>query len=389
MSQPSSPFLVQEPRPIPPDEVATELAHLWQEMTASLGGLMLRARALTFVAFTADPDRRGELQEMLVAVSQDHPSRAILLVAREGEEPELETWASIQCLRPPDGEENPAICTEQVIIEATPSALDRVTSLVLALTVPDIPVVVWWVGDPTPRQSPFEALFQLADLFILDATSFRAPFRSIRHEARLKARGGRRTVVTDLAWHFLAEWREHVAQLFDAPEWAAHLPDVRRVRVEFSSPPNTNLIVAPAFFMAGWIASRLKWQPVSAHPLRGQATYELSFEAMSGPATVNIRPVKATTHGPGELITVELETRDPVPLHFRLSRVDRTQCIDVIVEQDMTTLFHHVAAWQSLTLPEHLTRVILYTRRDRAFAETLRTLAPLAEELAEPGESSS
>ncbi len=387
MSQPDSPSLIQEPRPIPADEVATELANLWQEMTASLGGLMLRARALTLIAFTADPARRDQLQENLIAVSREHPSRAILLVAREGEAAELKTWASIQCLRPPDGEENPAICTEQVIIEATPSALERVTSLILALVVPDIPVVVWWVGDPTPRRAPFEDLFQLADLFILDATSFCTPFRSIRHEARLKTRGGRHTVVTDLAWHFLAEWREHVAQLFDAPEWAAHLLDVHRVRVEFSAPSETTPIVTPAFLMAGWIASCLKWQPLSARPLRERAAYALSFEATSGPATVAIHPIQSATHGPGELVTVELETRDPVPLRFRLSRLDRTQCIDIMVEQNAETLFHHVAAWQTLTLSEHLIQVILSIRREAPFAESLRTLSPLVEELAELDES--
>lgn len=381
MNQANTPFLVQEPRPIPPDEVATELAHLWQEMTASVGGLMLRARALTLIAFTADPTRRAELQETLNAVSRQHPSRAVLLVTREGGGTQLETWASIQCLRSLEGEEAPAICTEQVIIEATTGALDRVTSLILALIVPDIPVVVWWVGDPTPRRPPFEDLFRLADLFVLDATSFRAPFQAIRDEARLKAISARRAIVADLAWHSLAEWRGHVAQLFDVSEWAAHLPSVHRVEVTFSSPPDAEPVVAPAFFMAGWIASRLDWEPLSARPFGDHNAYELHFNTPAGAAVAHIRPADQTALPAGELVTVEFQTRDVVPLHFRFSRADRAQCLDVVVEQENTRLFHHVAAWQSFTLAEHLAHVILYARRDVAFADTLRTLAPLVEEL--------
>ncbi len=371
-------------RPVPPDHVMVELARLWQEMTAALGRPVMRARAMTMIAFTDDPERRHQVQDVLMALNRHHPSRAVLVIARPSGVSHLETWASVQCHRLPGDADAPVLCTEQVTVEATTGALDRVTSLILALVVPDVPVVVWWLGDPAPRRPPFDTLFPLADLFILDADTFRTPFISLRDEARLRTTAGRRTLVTDLVWHRLAGWRAQVAHLFDAPTWAARLLDVARVELRFVPLDTAGTFPAEAFFMAGWLAGSLKWRPRAAGAGPGSGEYRLEFRGPAGNVHVLIAPAQGeTAHAAGRLVTLEMRTGERPPLRLLLSRAGRPQCLDVLVFRGDHERFHHVAAWHSLPLPACLAKVIMHAHPDDALSTALHALAPLAEELAD------
>ncbi|MDQ7028938.1 MAG: glucose-6-phosphate dehydrogenase assembly protein OpcA [Ardenticatenia bacterium] len=315
-----------------------------------------------------------------MALNRHHPSRAVLVVARPGGTSELATWASVQCHRLSG--DAPVLCTEQVTIEATTGALDRVTSLILALVVPDVPVVVWWLGDPAPRRPPFDTLFPLADLFVLDAETFSTPFISLRDEAHLCITESRQTTVTDLTWHRLSGWRSQLAHLFDAPEWAARLSDI--VRVELRSAPLDAAVVFPAeaFFAAGWLAGSLGWRPHAARHRPAEGEYLLEFRTPAGRRDILLRPSRQEgRHTPGRLIALEMHTGERPPLRLALSRAGRSQCLDVTVCQGERVRFHHVAAWHSLPLPACLAKVIMHASPDDALGTALHTLAPLAEEL--------
>src|SRR5262249_45125879 len=112
-------------------------------------------------------------------------------------------------------------------------------------------------------------------------------------------------------WERLTLWRELTAQFFDGPTLRPYLDRIRRVTIEFvqNGPANR----AQALLVAGWLASRLGWQPTSPvyETLRadtdGPPVVRLSLTCSGEPVTILLRPSSQTADVPGEISSVRLE----------------------------------------------------------------------------------
>lgn len=362
-------------RHVDPEHVETELMELWNDVTDQIGAdTVLRARSLTLVAFTDRSELQPELQETLAAVSRRHPSRAVVIVERPNGSA-LDTWISVHCQR----NDRTRLCNEQIMIETSRDRLDQVSSLVLALVVPDLPIAVWWWGDVVGTPI-FDALYDLSDRFLLDASTFQQPIHSLAAEAADLLTDEGYPVVADLAWEESVDWRDLITKQFDVAEWAAHLPDLAAVDVSYDWTPDTPYNPAEALLVAGWMAHRLDWTPVAAVRTDGGGCL-LTFDTGTQEVRLTVRRSAEPLgfrHGIAEM---EMRTSADPPFEFHLSRERDGVCGTLTVTRADEILHRRTVSLETPDRVDSLDRFLTHVGRDRLFGATLRKLAPLLREL--------
>lgn len=235
-----------------------ELNAMWSEMSAPEGGGVVRACVLNLVVYAEGAAERAEVDDLLAEVVERHPCRAIVLhVERGAAEPSLEAFVSTRCQLSSRGSKR--ICGEQITIEAGGASVDRASSAVAPLLVPDVPVFLWWKDIPHDKDPLFTRLAGMADRVVIDSASFDCPHQDVRRLARMLA--GERMRLSDLNWSRLTSWRALVAGFWDVADYRESLARVKSVFIEYDPPDRSREQLAPKALLAlGWIASRLGWE---------------------------------------------------------------------------------------------------------------------------------
>ena len=106
-------------------KIEKELAAMWKPADGSKEGSsesgVTRACALNLLVYSSVTDDRGELEDILDDVCEQHPSRTLILLAdREAADAKLEAYVSTRCRMLGGGRRQ--ICGEQVTIEAAGGA---------------------------------------------------------------------------------------------------------------------------------------------------------------------------------------------------------------------------------------------------------------------------
>ena len=97
--------------------------------------------------------------------------------------------------------------------------------------------------------------------------------------------------VVDLAWLRSTPWRERVAATFDPPP----LPRRAAARSPRSPSATTPDSLAAALLFAGWLASRLGWQPRLAAPRDGERCTGTRARAPAGGRRCALEPIRRRT----------------------------------------------------------------------------------------------
>ena len=186
-----------------------------------------------------------EAEEACAAVHKlgaRHPGRSIVLLPDEGGGP---AGIDAEVILHGSEAEGRAVWSEDVRLRVRGPVAGHLDSLIEPLTLPDLPVVVWFVGY-APR--PADPLLAPADAVLVDAKDLggRRAFAAL-------ANLGRRHAVVDLSWIRLRPWRELLAGLFEVPAFRPFVSGVRAARVEGK--------LGPRDLLAGWLASRLDLSP--------------------------------------------------------------------------------------------------------------------------------
>jgi glucose-6-phosphate dehydrogenase assembly protein OpcA len=253
---PTRPFPLAAPLRVDPAAIERGLEQFWQraDQAPALGGntSVVRSCTLNFAIVLSADDAPGPTTDIIAPVTLRHPCRIFLLAAQPQLADSLQTSVSALCHLAVPGQ--PHICCEQITVEAQGRAVDDLAHLLLALLVPDLPLVVWWRGRPPLDTSLFAALNAIADRVVIDTLEL-----AVQDVPRVAALldGERPLPLADLAWSRLRPWRTLTAQAFDAPHAQACLGALDRIRVEV----NGGAVTSEALLWLGWLASRLKWTP--------------------------------------------------------------------------------------------------------------------------------
>jgi glucose-6-phosphate dehydrogenase assembly protein OpcA len=222
-----------------------------------------------------DREWKGEIANRLERVGRYHASRTILCAVEERRR-SLDATAVMEYDEPKGGI---GVMRESVEIDMGPEHLTRLDTIVDPVLVSELPTVVW---APHGHDDAVHALSGMIDVMLLDSDDVGDPAAAIDRAADAL----RSSYVVDLAWLRTTPWRERLAASFDPPDRLPYLQRLGGLTVR-----HRETSTASALLLAGWLASRLHWEPAQLEPV----------------GRVGLRGIAARN---GDRVEVELEPTD-------------------------------------------------------------------------------
>lgn len=387
-------------------EIESELARIWaqQDLRVESDGEMIRHVAartsvMNLVVVAGRPELAERSASTIQLLTGRHPSRTIVIQPADPDGPSwLDARVEAHCILPrPDAAET---CAETIHVICGGESGRHLSAIATPLIIHDLPVTVWWPGEPPLTSAAALDLLAGADRLVVDGSTW-----SGDGLGRLRAMAGlaetSRVAVSDFALVRQSRWREAIASTFDDPDFLPYLRSLRRIAVtygtrdETGAPGSTNL-VKPIYHVA-WLASRLDLSVVRTLAPMGGSSRPASAATRAkragsgrpaidrglvatlsdgrGEVAVVVRPVVSTTP-PGTTLRVELlaERRGS---ELRADVTAEAETVHVRVWQDGVEALDRQFRAPRRTDVDLLAEAIETGRRDPVAAGALRSAAAL------------
>ncbi len=209
----------------------------------------VRMAVLNLVVVTFQQRLAEEAAQTLALLASHHPSRAVIIFAEpQAKESRLEADLAAHCQWSPGGTKH--VCSEQVALRAGGAVVEHLSSLIIPLLISELPIVVWWQGNPDPGAPLFHQLCDLGDALVVDSGDFATPAATLPGVLEATQRAARECALVDLAWTRLYPWRALLAQGFDR---GVRSGEVRDITIENGGDTPS----AEALLCAGWLRGQL------------------------------------------------------------------------------------------------------------------------------------
>jgi glucose-6-phosphate dehydrogenase assembly protein OpcA len=323
------------------NEIEAVLASLWKMSVDNLrtgSNVLVRTSILNLVICTPDLETAQRASKILRELSSTHIARVTLLILDSGEQAPstIQAWATLRCFSVIS--DLMRHCFEQATIFASGSAARSVANIIQPLLKPDLPVYLWWLGDPPGRDDPtFIGLVDISSRMIVDSTSFFNPEQDIGTLSTFFDTTPE-CALSDLNWGRITPWRQLISQFFDVPEYRTYLAGVTSIEIEHAVAPIATQMrtesgdVSPnparALLLAGWLKERLGWSLAEdtanndcdtssgtyywnmARLSNARSTRSLTLTRVKtipgNKASISIRPLVNTEMRPGSICLVRL-----------------------------------------------------------------------------------
>ena len=260
---------------VQPERILKDLRSLWLDLGKDAPSGVLRACAMTLIVVVEEERDAMAIGETIASLMHEHPSRAIVLRVRQGSEPSLSARVFAQCWMPFGSRQQ--ICCEQVEIISSLASFTDVTSVLRALTVPDLPVVIYCPSEGLWQLSEFRALLPLASKLIIDSDQMDNSPTALTFLRSLP----QGLLVADLTWARLTPWREAIAQIFDQPAHLRTIFDLTEIQILYHTGAGEPSSV---YYLAGWFMSVLGGGvKINVAPGVGPDYARIAHIALNGP----------------------------------------------------------------------------------------------------------
>jgi glucose-6-phosphate dehydrogenase assembly protein OpcA len=326
-------------KPVHLERVEEELALLWKisaDNMRTTQNTSVRTSILNLVICASDLESAQNASRLLRDLSSTHLARVTIVILDHSNStpPAVSSWVTLRCFSAIS--DTMRHCFEQTTLLAAGSATRFIANVLQPILKPDLPVYLWWIGDPPGDDPIFNKIVALSNRAIVDSTSFFNQEQDI-HTLSLIRQVLPDCALSDLNWGRLTPWRELVVQFFDVMEYRPYLAGITSIEIEhaaapLASPTRTELgDVSPnpacALLLAGWLKGRLGWSLASnpQHNIRDTAsgTYHWQMERAAIPvlaspraktarlgiiqgASIDIRPQVQSNMRPGSICLVRL-----------------------------------------------------------------------------------
>ncbi len=399
------------------EEIEEKLTTLWSMSLDNLrtgagANVNVRTSILNLVICTPDVESAGLASRVLRDLASAHLSRvAIVVLDNSDSVSSLSAWVTLRCFSMIS--DLMRHCFEQTTLLAKGSAVRAAGNLLQPLIKPDLPVYLWWLGDPPALDDPtFQNLVNLSNRIIFDSTTFFNPEQDIRLLSDLCG-AAPDSAISDFNWGRLTGWRELIIQFFDVPEYRPYLSGIHTIEIEHAAAPLSEPgrteegDVSPnptrALLLAAWLKERLGWTLSayrgnnSQHTASGSYHWEMQRAATgrgtgqlstsrsrSGrlggqPASITIRPIVHSEMRPGSIALVRLvSTAENKEAVFTIARDTDLDHVITSVELDQETRQKRIVSLPSQHKESDLLRDELeITGHDYSFEQTLQEIANL------------
>jgi len=246
------------------DGITAELGRIWSSIALTAegpDGEERRVAARTSVMNLVVLAGRGEVGERVASIVEGltgrHPSRTLIVTPADPDGPAwLDAQVQAHCVLPSDTA--PETCSELVYLTCGGESGQHLSGLVAPLLIHDLPVTVWWPGEPHFESGSAREILPMADRVMVDGSGWAGDgMAGVAAMAKLPARYD--IEIADFALLRQARWREAIASTFDRPALLPFLGHLDRIEVHYAArdgAPGAANVVRPLYHVA-WLASRL------------------------------------------------------------------------------------------------------------------------------------
>jgi glucose-6-phosphate dehydrogenase assembly protein OpcA len=371
-------------------EIETALARMWssQDLTTEVEGepgrhVAARTSVMNLIVIARRPELAERCAATIQALTGRHPSRTIVIQSADPDGPSwLDARVEAHCVLP--REDAPETCAETIHVTCGGEAGHHLAAISTPLIIHDLPVTVWWPGEPPLTSRPAQDLLATADRLIVDGSTWSGDgLTRLRQLASLQESSP--LAISDFALVRQSRWREAIASIFDDPDFLPYLRSLRRVAVTYGShdetgTPGLTNVVKPIYHI-GWIASRLGLSvvrplapPATRGPAHGQGLLATLSDGRAHVAVV-ARPVISVMPA-GTTLRVELlaERRGS---ELRADVTAEAETVHVRVWQDGTEAWDRRFRAPRRTDVDLLAEAIEAGQRDPVAVGALRSAAAL------------
>jgi len=256
--------------------IEPELARMWAStrLTTLVDGveerrIAARASVMNLVVIAGRPEVAERCAAVIDHLTGRHPSRTLIILSADPDGPSwIDAEVQAHCMLPrPDAAET---CAERIYLKAGGESGRHLAAIVAPLLIHDLPVTVWWPGDPPFGSVTARDILTLADRIVVDGSSWSGDgLDRLRQVAGLVDNPN--LALCDFALIRQSRWREAIASVFDLPDLQPFLRSIRQITITYGTGdagggPGPANLVRPLFH-AAWLASRLSMtveEPLSA-----------------------------------------------------------------------------------------------------------------------------
>jgi glucose-6-phosphate dehydrogenase assembly protein OpcA len=301
----------------------------------------MNVATMTVVVYFSDPDVGDWARDRTHALAVKHPSRVIVL---DGTQDHAMQVVGSECATHADCLKTRGDWIELGVKDATSEGLQSAVSL---LCLPEAPVVLIWVAAGIGEDPRFATLSERMRTVVYNSSVLASDDQALR-ELVTFVKGHPNVSVGDLAYLRLAPWQESIALFFDGKDVIRELFDLRKVEITCGSD-------SEAYYLLGWLASRLEWTPCSAESFCNRFGVQIDFSIRREGRARRIRRVAMKSSETEFVAEVDGDNAEAIILtvsggqqHARRARPISSVDIATLVE-----------------------RVILTGHQDRVFVESL------------------
>ena len=300
------------------------------------------ATTMNLIVYIDDRSQHERALKRAEDFSEKYPARVMILDATRSSTADVESCAHVA--------EGATINAERIEVGVGGVSPETVSSSISALRIGDIPDVLWWTSRSLSEHDLFEQMLPLMDVLIVDSSGIDEAPEALCELANFSKRS-HAVLLRDLAYMRLSPWQDMVAQFFDDEHFMADLARIECVEVASGSS-------AEAYYIIGWLASRLGWQPTERFVMRD-----------SGGRSIEVKLNRKGSMR--RVVRVALSTAKRT-FAADLSTSEDTVCLSVSDQkQKRCTPLHHI---DNLTLLE---KAFLFNSRDEVFEDALHVICDL------------
>jgi len=329
-------------------DIAAILEQLRQARAASASEAEGATRVVTmnFVVFVDDPAHREWVLERAAVVADKHPSRLIVLDSTSAA-----SGVDVSITARRRGEST--VVSERIAVAVGPLDHTAIVSLTQELSGYDLPAILWWSGERLLRSRTFSGLAHGAASVLVDSSGKARGEETIRELGEFLTRFPG-VVLNDLAFMRLAPWQDMIAQFFDDPALREDLFSIVALDIESGSD-------AEALYLAGWLGSRLSWEPCERNAFSDRRGKRIPFTKIDKGDRRRVASVVLRTADSTYRASLSTDDENTVCLSVEGARAKATRC----------------APLQNIANTSLIERAILENARDPIFETSLLTVRDL------------
>ncbi|MEO9264081.1 MAG: glucose-6-phosphate dehydrogenase assembly protein OpcA [Candidatus Baltobacteraceae bacterium] len=288
---------------------------------------------MNFVVYFEDAAISGWIRERTRRIGEKHPSRVIVL----------------DDTRAPAVEAPDAGSARSEWIEVGTQGCDggSLAATISAHALPEAPLVLAWIASKISADDRFPALAKRAHTVICNSSVTDVGSNSLRDFIEFAGKHPG-IDVQDLAYVRLHAWQDLIAEFFDEERVLEDLFKLRNVEITAGSE-------AEAYYLLGWLASRLEWAACGKERMCNREKETITFSIHRDGAPRRISRVALMTDSTTYTARVFDEDPNVARVEVTGTHPQRPRCIPL----------------HDLDVASLIGRAILQTRRDPVFHETL------------------